>query len=315
MTDQFSPDRQHRPGPFGPAWALLPQDQELLCLDRLTPVSDAIERMIEHGYSQIPVRDETRRIIGVFTWKSFGQRISELLHVGNLKLRTLSIKDAMEHPVRFIAPDVYIDTETDWDDIDYVLVGAPDEPLGLLCVSDVLGRLNDFAEAFVLIYEIEQELRSLIADVYTDEDLRDVLKGMATTGGRPVTQVIRRLTEVVDEYGKSGAIKSAITLLTSHVPKPLNSVDEFTFGQYRQLICNRENWLKFEPIFQAPREMVQADFSAINDLRNSIFHFREAITLKDTDRLRRFRDQRRYDRELFMAGLSKTVGSAEATRK
>ena len=65
MTDQFSPDRQYRPGPFGPASALLPQDQVLLCLDRLTSVSDAIERMIEHGYSQVPVIDETRRIIGI----------------------------------------------------------------------------------------------------------------------------------------------------------------------------------------------------------------------------------------------------------
>ena len=230
--------------------------------------------------------------------------------MGKVDLNTLLIKDAMEYPVRFIAPDVYIDTETDWGDIDYVLVGAPDEPLGLLCVSDVLGRLNDFAEAFVLIYEIEQELRLLIADLYTDEELSDVLTGMATTDARPVTKVIGKLKEVVDEHGEGGAIKSAINLLRSHVPKPLSSVEEFNFVQYHKLICDRKNWPRFEPVFQTQREVVQADFRAVNDLRNSVFHFRGSITMRDTDRLRRFRDRRRYDRELYTMGLSTPVESA-----
>ena len=55
----------------------------------------------------------------------------------------------------------------------------------------------------------------------------------------------------------------------------------------------------FEPMFATMRELVDADFSHINELRNVVFHFRRGITPKDTDRLRRFRDRLRYDRELY----------------
>lgn len=38
---------------------------------------------------------------------------------------------------RIISPDVDIDTETDWGDIDHVLIGTPEDLMGVLCVSDV----------------------------------------------------------------------------------------------------------------------------------------------------------------------------------
>jgi hypothetical protein len=58
-------------------------------------------------------------------------------------------------PVVYIAPvDFYQD--------DYVIVGTPDDVLGILSVADVFIRLNDFAEASVLLHETELALRRLI---------------------------------------------------------------------------------------------------------------------------------------------------------
>ena len=81
--------------------------------------------------------------------------------------------------------------------------------------------------------------------------------------------------------------------------KPLERLDEFTFNQYKSLICTKSNWANFEPVFDTMRELVDADFGEVNALRNIVFHFRRGITPKDTDRLRRFRDRLRYDRELY----------------
>ena len=39
--------RLRRPGPFGPAWALLPKDQQPLVIDDDMPAYDAIDRMDE----------------------------------------------------------------------------------------------------------------------------------------------------------------------------------------------------------------------------------------------------------------------------
>ena len=254
---------RRRPGPFGPAWALLPKDQQPLVLEGSTPAGDAIERLIDNGFSQIPVKDKTGRIIGVFSWKSFGKRVSDL-HATRIKPTDLPIRDCME-PARFIDPEHYIDTETDWGDIDHVLVGSEDDLLGILCIADVFGRLNDFAEAFVLLYEIEHEIRDLIRDVVDESGLAELISNMQLPPNS----------------------------------KPPATLEEFTFNQYKALICTKSNWPRFEPIFDTVREPVDSDFGEVNQLRNIVFHFRRAITPKDTDRLRRFRDRLRYDRELY----------------
>ncbi len=286
-----------RPGPFGPAWALLPKGQQPVVLDGATSASDAIERMVDDGYSQIPVTDKAGRIIGVFTWQSFGKRVSDL-HSTKIKPTDLPVREAME-PAHFIDPEIYIDTETDWGDIDHVLVGTANDLLGILCIADVFGRLNDFAEAFVLLYEIEHEIRDLIHDVYDDDELAKVLDTMMASANRPAAEVVEELKQVIEERGNIPAVGKAIRLLRSGACGNLESLEDFTFTQYRTLVCSEANWPRFEPVFDTMRELLNADFGEVNELRNIVFHFRRSITPKDTDRLRRFRDRLRYDRELY----------------
>ena len=225
--------------------------------------SNAIERLVDNGFSQIPVKDRSGRIIGVFSWKSFGKRVADL-HATKINPTELPIREAME-PARFIDSDVYIDTETDWGDIDHVLVGTDEDLIGVLCIADVFGRLNDFAEAFVLLYEIEHEIRDLICDV---------------CDSATVDRMISELN------------------LPPNTRRP-QCLEEFAFNQYGSMICSKNNWGHFEPMFDSMRELVNADFGEVKDLRNIVFHFRRGITPKDTDRLRRFRDRLRYNRELY----------------
>jgi len=255
---------QGRPGPFGPAWALLPKDQQPLVLEDKTIASEAIERMVDNDFSQIPVKNAEGRIIGVFSWQSFGKRVIDL-RASKIKATELPIREAMEEPARFIDPEVYIDTSTDWSKIDYVLVGTEDNLRGILCIADVFGRLIDFAEAFVLLYEIEHEIRDLIRDV---------------CDGSTLDQMITELT------------------LPPNLQRP-KCLEEFTFNQYSLMICSKKNWLLFETMFDAMRELVNNDFGKINELRNIVLHFRRGITPKDTDRLRRFRERLRYNRGLY----------------
>jgi CBS domain-containing protein len=276
---------------------LLPKDQQPLLLVGATPSGSALERMVDNGFSQIPVTDKAGRIIGVFTWQSFSKRVADL-HATSIKPTELPIREAME-PARFIDPEVYIDTETDWGDIDHVLVGTTDKLVGILCISDVFGRLNDFAEAFVLIYEIEHEIRDLIHDIYDDSELRKVLEEMMASANRETMETVKELKQFIEEKGTVPAVGKAIRLLRSGGAGRLESLEDFSFAHYRSLICNEANWPRFEPVFDTRRELLNADFGDVNELRNIIFHFRRGITPKDTDRLRRFRDRLRYDRELF----------------
>jgi hypothetical protein len=241
-------------------------------VDDATPIFDVLDRMIDNNYSQLPVKNKDGRIIGVFTWKSFCKRVSDLRGVrGSVRPIDLPVKEAME-PAKFIHPDLYIDTETDWSDLDYVLVGTDADLMGILSIADVLGRLNDFAEAFVLVYEIEHEIRDLIRDVCDESRLESLIAAMQ---------------------------------LPPDARRPSN-LGDFTFIQYKTLICSKSNWPVFEPIFDTMRELVDSDIGEVSELRNAIVHFRRQITPRETDRLRRFRDKLRYNRQLYAKEMSAT---------
>jgi len=299
MNDEpfkMEPSRR-RPGPFGPARALLPKEQQPLMLEGSTLVSDAIERLVDNGYSQIPVTDKDDKIIGVFSWKTFGKRVADL-RATKIKPLDLPIREAME-PAKFVDPEVFIDTETDWSDIDYVLVGSADNLIGILCIADVFGRLNDFAEAFVLIYEIEHELRDVIRDVYPQDELNELLESLSASQNRKTNETVDGLKRVMNEQGPISEVGKAIKLLQASTSRHLDSLEDFTFAQYRALICAEKNWSRFEQVFATMRELLDADLGEVNQIRNVVFHFRRAITPKDTDRLRRFREKVRYDRKLY----------------
>ncbi len=296
-SSNSEPSGRHRPGPFGPAHLLLPKDQELLVLDGETLANNAIERMIDKGYSQLPVTNAKGHVIGVFTWKSLSKRVADFASA-NVNCIELPIKELME-PARFISPDVYIDTETDWGDIDHVLIGTPEDLMGVLCVSDVFGRLNDFAEAFVLLYEIEHEIRDLIGMVYPGEQLKAALDGVSDSANRPKARVVDGLKHHLKEHGGSQEIGNAIRFISERPSQRIESLKDLTFAQYRSIIFSHANWEQFQVVFASIREVVDAEFENINKIRNVVFHFKRAITPSDTDRLRRFRDRLRYNQDMY----------------
>ena len=162
-------------------------------------------------------------------------------------------------PPLFLDPDLYIDTTVDWSNVDYVIVGSREEPIGILTVADVWAKLNDFAEAYVLINEIETDIRALIGIVAKD-----------------------RLTEWIDN------IKMPL-----HASKP-QSLDEFVFSQYSQLMLEKKVcWPCFEPVLGQPRDLFMSEINQINKLRNDFMHFKEQTSVARCNQLRAFRDRTR----------------------
>lgn len=212
--------------------------------------------MAEHEINQLPVTDGGR-VTGLFTWRSFATRIAD---VGGMKIApsAVQVRDCLES-VEFIDPDEHIDVEVNWEHRDHVLVGRPDEVLGVLTRWDVMGRLRGFAEAFVLVYEIEQDLREVITIAVEEEVLQAAIGAL-----------------YVDQERRG---------------RPVTGLEDFTFRQYRDLVCSRSNWSHFQAAFDTRRDLLDADFVQINDLRNVIFHFRQTVGHADLERLRRFRDR------------------------
>jgi len=260
MPRQKSHEVVRRPGPFGPARDLLPKDQQLEVVSADTPCYVALDRMISLGYSVVPVRDGSGHIIGVFSLAAFTERVNGVAD-SNISVRSIcdqSVEDCMTLP-QFLDPDRYIDTTVDWSNVDYVIVGSQEEPVGILTITDVWAKLNDFAEAYVLINEIEADVRTLIAFVANV-----------------------RLTDWINDLK-----------MPPHASRP-QSLEEFTFSQYSLLMCEKKvRWPCFEPVLAQPRDLFISEFERINKLRNEFMHFKVSSSVARCNQLRAFRDRTR----------------------
>ena len=188
-------------------------------------------------------------------------------------------------------------------------MGSPDKLLGVLTLTDIYGRLNDFAEAFVLIFEIEREIRDLFRDLYSPEELLRLMKELSDSSGEPesrAAEALQRLVEGDLAADVPPADAKMIAFAIGHMTKAarlkarsrtVGKLEDFSFTQYGHVIFDADHWPRFDPVFNQPRKILQLDFNAIIELRNAVFHFRRGIGPRDTDRLRRFRDRLRYDRD------------------
>jgi CBS domain-containing protein len=262
MSETCSNDTLPRPSPFGPARILVPENQQVICIPSSTAVSDALRKMIDANFSQLPVIDQNKRIIGIFSYRSLGERVYELQD--KIALSTLPVSECLE-PAKFLGPDDYVDTSTavDFYEDDYVIVGAPDDVLGILSVADVFVRLNDFAEAFVLLHETELGLRRLIEQNLGPEGVSAALEAINTRNR---------------QQGAHG--------------RPLMTIEDCEFHHYIDLVTSKSNWRAFEKSFPtATRELINRELVLVNNIRNDVVHFRRQITRADTVVLKRFRDR------------------------
>lgn len=256
---------QRLPGPFGPVKDLLPKEQVIEKVRHDESVASAMERMADNDYSQLPV-ERNGEIVGLFSWRSFGCVVGRppVATNGPVVIPDIAVAQCVVQ-ARFVGPDEFIDTGIDWTDEDCVLVGSPTEVIGLLAIYDVVGRLQDFGEAFFLIHETEHLLRAMLTEAVGAKRLAEMLATMTLPPN-------------------------------CHRPQAL---EDMNFSMYGDLACSKSRWAEFEPMFFGDRAAMKDAIDAISKVRNVVFHFKRPVTVHDVDALRRFRDRLLQQRKAF----------------
>lgn len=240
--------------------SLIPDEQSLVRVTPNTLVSEALQLMETHRYTQLPVVEGTA-VLGVFSYRSFANRLMKL---GQLKVPpgNLPVDEFVEKLTFFQASD-------DWETIlnylntdDAVLVGGHNTLTGLISTMDVLNYLRQVAQPFVLLAEIELSLRRTIRACVNDDELR-----------------ICTLNSLMNRYHSEDALPTTLT--------------EMEFNDYILIIRHGQNWPQFEPLFGAGewgRKTTAERLTEVRDLRNDIFHFKRKIEHQDIEKLKEFRN-------------------------
>ncbi|MDP2739270.1 MAG: CBS domain-containing protein [Pseudorhodobacter sp.] len=210
-------------------------------------VEKAITLMLAHDFSQLAVMSNDRTINGAISWKTIGKRLS---HENNL----VEVKDAMEAAVAledteglFKATKLIIDHE-----FVFVRSSVDKKVTGIVTATDLSEQFQFLSEPFLLIGQIENQIRNLMNGKYSVEDLRSVCSD-------------------TDPERK----------------ERIQSVADLTFGEYLRIIQSPENWAKLG--LRVDRVVFCAEMDKVREIRNDVMHFDpDGIDEEQYDQLRRF---------------------------
>lgn len=207
-------------------------------------LQEAVTIMLSRGFSQLPSMSSTRKVEGVISWSSIGSRLGS-------GLSGSKVKDFVEqhHEVRQDASIFQVIPVVVAND--YVLVRGRDNTVaGIITASDLSLQFLQLSEPFLLLSEIENQIRQAISKRFDTNDLascRDPLDTVRTVEG----------------------------------------ASDLTFGEYIRLLENPENWRKSN--LPLDRVVFCKQLAAVRDIRNDVMHFDpDGISPEDVETLREF---------------------------
>jgi CBS domain-containing protein len=199
-----------------------------LCVAPDATVQEAVTAMLSNDFSQLPVMTGEREVKGMISWTSIGTRLA----LGKNGTYARELMD-VHHEIRadaslFQAIPIIIQHQ-------YVLIRGSDNRItGIVTASDLSLQFQQLAEPFLLLGEIENHIRRILANKFSASDL---------VGARDPSDTERVVTEVAD----------------------------LTFGEYIRLLENPEHWKKLNlPI---DRQIFIKQLDRIREIRNDVMHF------------------------------------------
>lgn len=209
------------------------------------PLAEAVTLMLYYDYSQLPVMPNDRDVKGVISWNSIGARLA----TGAVGSRVRELMDAhieiQDDVSLFDAIPVVVKNQ-------YVLVRAASDRRisGIVTSSDLGLQFKQLAEPFLLLGEIENYIRHVIAVAAFSTDV---------------------LSQVKDPNDPDRVIGSAADL---------------TFGEYIRLLQSEVHWATAGlPIDRA--EFCKL-LEEVRQIRNDVMHFDpDGVDDDALDKLRR----------------------------
>ncbi|MHB0924447.1 MAG: CBS domain-containing protein [Bellilinea sp.] len=229
---------------------LIPDDQQLLTIPAGTTVNEALAIMRKNHYSQLPVITENRKVLGVFSYRSFSETIVRA-STGKDKpdLNKLSVKDFLEKAHYIQIFDDIEEILPSLDERDYLLVGRPERLIGIITISDLARFFYRYAYIFILLSEIELTIKKIIQICLEDEQFRECA-----------------------QKALNGKYKN------------LETLDDMTFNDFILMITNKEFYPQFEVVFgqgELHRKRAIEILTDIRNFRNDAFHFKREMNNSD----------------------------------
>jgi predicted transcriptional regulator len=204
----------------------------------------AVTLMMTHDFSQLPVMTSERDVKGVVSWRSMGNRLA-------LKKKCELVKDCMEphHEVRNTVS--MFDVIRMLTERDCVLVRDTTNVIsGIVTAADISEQFKVLSEPFLLLGDIENNVRRLIERYFTIEEIR-----------------------AAKDPGDAG--------------RKIEGASDLGWGEYVRLFENPQNWSKVQ--LALDRVIFTKNLNEVRAIRNDVMHFDpDGVEILHLEKLRQF---------------------------
>ncbi len=230
---------------------LVPDTQQVVCVDSHTTVREALAIMHARGFDQVPVV-AGNRAIAVFSYRSLAHH---LFHVRrNDDPLDLTVLDASED-LAFVHAGDEVGAILDLLERDGAVgVGDAARIDALMTATDVTRYLWQATKPFVLLQDIELAVRAL---------MRVALASPEDT---------------------TAAFARALSQDRLRDPRAPARLEDLTLGELLGVLLQGENYgTVFRSVFGRSQSITASNLEPVRDVRNKVFHFRDEVSTEELD--------------------------------
>jgi CBS domain-containing protein len=192
-----------------------------------TSISEAMTIMVKHDFAQLPVMQGPKVVKGLFT-------VAELARAAAFGASPKEVRECMKPAIVIFDDTPFLAAVRDVVENNCVLVKTRDGTIsGIVTQTDLSQQFQDMTEPFLLLSQIEKQVRKLIFDRC-------------------------RLDEATFDATPKTTIESP-------------AAAKLTFGAYQRALESEENWTKAKTAYN--RKIVVEGLHAVREIRNDIMHF------------------------------------------
>lgn len=218
-------------------------DSTLISVNRQTKLTEAITLMFRYGYSQLPILSGRSGVDGIVSWRSIGKALA----LGKTCETVSDCKEKVEvlestEPL-FSAVKVILEKEV-------VLVRQKDSTIsGIVTATDIGEQFIALAEPFLIIEQIENQIRRLLHHRY---DMEQLVKSVNPNDSE----------------------------------RTIETLSDLSFGEYVRIIENPKNFEKLN--LNIDRSLLVKQLDDVRKIRNDVMHFDpDGVSEEGLDLLRR----------------------------
>jgi CBS domain-containing protein len=260
-------------------------------LDRTVDL--ALDLMLTHDYSQLPVVGDNERLHGIITIDSIF-KATQMLGVSPADLR---VGAAKVPATTFRAEDDLFDViEGLMAAYAAVIVDGEQKVTGIITNFDAADYFRRRVEDVMLIEDVERMIRAFILLAFPDasagkgdSDL-DRAVSEAVAPKLPKAPFKRALSTYLKARGETKPVIStkaadeAYAALVCDIQKP-KKFEDLAFSEYTTMLLQADRWARYQSVLHVDRDAVSKMLDYVREIRNKLSHFRGDVSATEHEHL------------------------------